>query len=94
MKETLRLQGRELTPVDIEFIRRLISDHPDWHRRRLSIELCQAWNWRNAKGNIKDMAGRSLLVKLDERGFIQLPARRRAPPNRMKQRQIIGRRLS
>ena len=36
------------------------------------------------------MAGRSLLVKLDERGFIQLPARRRAPPNRMKQRRIIA----
>jgi len=88
MKETVRLQGRDLTPKDIEFIRHLIAEHPDWHRKRLSIELCHAWNWRNAKGDIKDMASRSLLVKLDERGWIKLPARRRAPPNRMKQRRI------
>jgi len=34
------IQGRQLTADDIELIRRLMAEHPDWHRSRLSIELC------------------------------------------------------
>lgn len=83
MTESMTLQGRRLSGEDIEFIRKLIADNPTWSRWRLSIKLCEAWNWRNAKGDIKDMASRTLLVKLDGRGFIQLPARRRPPPVRM-----------
>lgn len=86
MKEMINLQGRELTPLHLSEIQRLITDHSDWSRRRLSQELCRAWDWRNAKGDIKDMACRTLLVKLDERGFIQLPPRRQKPSNRMAQR--------
>ena len=46
----MTIQGRQLAPHDVEFIRRLILDHPGWHRTRLSKELCQLWNWRSAKG--------------------------------------------
>lgn len=87
--ETIKLQGRELSSDNIHFICQLITDNPDWSRRRISQELCRAWDWRNAKGDIKDMASRTLLVKLDERGYIQLPARRQKPSNRMKQKMII-----
>jgi hypothetical protein len=41
------------------------------------------WNWHNPAGQLKDMATRSLLVKLAQRGWISLPVRRQAPPNRM-----------
>ena len=68
------LQGRIVTPDDIQLIRQLISEHPDWHRTRLSQELCRRWNWTNAKGVYKDIAARSLLRKLDERRCIELPA--------------------
>jgi len=88
MTEPLRLQGRDLTETDIGFICQLIADNPDFSRRRLSIALCEAWQWRNARGDLKDMASRSLLVKLHDRGAIMLPARRRIPSNRMAQRQI------
>lgn len=88
MNETFRLQGRDLTPSNVEFIRQLIADNPDMSRRRLSQELCKAWDWRNAKGDIKDMASRTMMLKLDQRGYIQLPARRRKPSNRMTQRKI------
>ncbi|MBE7503283.1 MAG: hypothetical protein HS113_23955 [Verrucomicrobiales bacterium] len=37
--------------------------HPDWHRTSLS-RLCELWNWRNAAGRLKDMAARTLLLKL------------------------------
>ena len=88
MSETITLQGRELAVADIHYIQQMIISNPSWSRRRLSIALCEAWNWRNAKGAIKDMACRTLLVKLHNRGTIELPARRRTPPNRMVQRQI------
>lgn len=88
MKDLIKLQGRELAVSDIEFIQRLITTHSHWSRRRLSIELCEAWNWRNAKGVIKDMASRTFLVKLHERGHIQLPPRRQIPSNRMVDKRI------
>jgi hypothetical protein len=83
MSESLMVQGRKLDTEDISRIRRLIAAHPDWSRRRLSEVLCSEWDWRNGSGRLKDMATRTLLVKLDARGLIQLPARRRAPSNRM-----------
>lgn len=79
MNETIKLQGRELTSHDIDYVRRLIADNPTWHRRKLSIVLAEAWDWRNAKGELKDMASRTLMLKLDERGYIELPPRRRPP---------------
>jgi hypothetical protein len=83
MGDGCMVQGRWLGTKDIAQIRRLIADNPCWSRRRLSEVLCVEWNWRNSSGRLKDMATRSLLVKLDARGLIQLPARRRTPSNRM-----------
>ena len=83
MHDPLVLQGRELRDEHLKQIRDLLKQHPDWSRRRLSIELCYLWDWRNAKGEIKVMAGRSLLVKLDKLQHITLPPRRHIPSNRM-----------
>ncbi len=88
MNNTIMLQGRELTAHDIDFILALIIDNPNWSRRKLSVALAQAWDWRNAKGVLKDMASRTLMLKLHERGHITLPARRQIPNNRMTQRKI------
>ncbi len=83
MNQEFVLQGRHLKLIDIEFVRDLIAKHPSWSRRQLSIALSNAWNWRNAKGCIKDMACRSLMLKLHQRGYIELPQRRQRPTNRM-----------
>jgi hypothetical protein len=83
MNDGCMVQGRWLRIEDIARIQRLIADNPRWSRRRLSEILCAEWNWRNGGGRLKDMAARSLLVKLDARGLIQLPARRRNPSSRM-----------
>jgi hypothetical protein len=71
--EAIRVQGRTLTGDDLKELRALIAQHPDWHRTALSLHLCQLWNWRNAAGQIKDMAARTLLLKLAARGLIDLP---------------------
>lgn len=69
----LYLQGRLLSLADIQFVRGLLSSHPDWNRTRLSKELCRHWNWRRETGALKDIACRSLLRRLEQLGHIQLP---------------------
>ena len=71
--EPICLQGRTFTDDDSAMVRSLIGQHPDWHRTALSRHLCELWNWRNQAGRIKDMAARTLLLKLQARGWIQLP---------------------
>ena len=84
----VKVQGRLLGPEEIAGIRQLIQEHSDWSRRQISQELCRRWEWRNPKGQLQDMAARSLMLKLQERGLVVLPARRQAPSNRMRRRQL------
>jgi hypothetical protein len=81
MGKLMVLQGRELSGEDVELIRGLMAGHRDWSRRRVSQELCRRWDWRNAQGQIKDMAARTLLLKLERGGHIRLPPRRQFSPN-------------
>lgn len=69
------VQGRTLSAEDLAQIRAWRAAHPTWHRTRLARELCARWGWRNGVGQLKDMAARSLLLKLEARGWITLPPR-------------------
>ena len=82
MFESQVVQGRSITAADVADILSLIRAHPGWSRRRLSLALAQRWDWRNAAGQLKDMAARTLLLKLHQRGIIRLPERRCQPPRR------------
>ena len=82
------MQGREVSGADIDLIRGLLAEHPGWGRTRLSEELCRRWDWRNRQGRIKDMAARSLLLKLERSGHIQLPPRRRPSSNGLRNRSL------
>ena len=79
----MTVQGRRMITTDILRVRQLLAENPAWSRRRLSEALAEEWDWRNASGRLKDMAARTLLLKLEARGFIELPPRRRTPSNRM-----------
>lgn len=81
MIENMKIQGRIITCKDMEFISSLIEDNPDWNRTRLSREICSAWNWNTPYGQQKDMACRSMLLKLESRGFIVLPPRKHRTNN-------------
>jgi hypothetical protein len=76
MSRVATIQGRELTSRDIETIQQLIAANPEWHRTRLSKELCLLWEWRTETGLLKDMACRTMLRKLEQKGFVTLPAAR------------------
>ena len=84
------IQGRTVTAEDIRRIRQLLVDHPDWHRTRLSQELCRLWDWTNAKGAYKDMAARAVLRKLDARGLIALPPPVRSANNAYRHRKTVA----
>ena len=76
------VQGRKISSVDIAEVQGLIEANPLWSRWRLSRVVAQRWEWYGASGELKDMAARTLLLKLEDRGLITLPERRRAPPVR------------
>ena len=88
METTMTIQGRLVTPDDIQLIRRLMKENPDWHRTRLSKELCIIWNWRASNDQYKDMACRSLLLKLEKLGHITLPPRINQVNNSLRNRSI------
>jgi len=73
------VQGRKISGVEIGEITALIEANPQWCRTQLSRVLAERWQWYAASGQLKDMAARSLLLKLHERGLIVLPQRRQEP---------------
>ena len=77
----LSYRGRMVTAEDILYIRELIAAHPRASRRRLSEKLCEAWQWRQANGALRDMVCRGLLLMLDRAGEIELPAVKFVPHN-------------
>lgn len=84
MTESLTIQGRQISPAELHGLRQWVGENPRWSRWRLSRELATRWDWRNGAGVLKDMAARTLLVKLAQRGLIALPERRQVPTNRMR----------
>ena len=66
-------RGREISQEDILYIRALIERHPNESRRTLSTQLCEAWQWRQDNGALRDMVCRGMLLMLDRAGQIALP---------------------
>lgn len=81
MEVKLSYRGRELSAEDLAFIRALIARHPEASRRALSKLLCQAWDWRQPNGALRDMVCRGLMLALHRGGLIELPPLRCRPPN-------------
>lgn len=86
MDGVLCYRGRTISAEDIAAIRRLIAQHPRASRRKLSVLVCQAWDWRQANGAWRDMVCRSLMLMLHRAGHIELPVRKFSPPNPLAQR--------
>jgi len=77
----VKYQGRVATSQDVKFINELIAENPDDSRRALSKKLCQAWNWVQPNGALRDMVCRGFLLCLESAGYIKLPPRRFTPNN-------------
>jgi len=81
MEGIIRYRGRDISYEQIEFIRRLVADNPHASRRALSVKLCEAWDWRQANGQLRDMVCRGLMLQLHRAGHLRLPPKRQSPPN-------------
>jgi Domain of unknown function (DUF4338) len=86
MQGILSYRHRVITEDDLVFIRRLIVEHPGASRWVLSKKLCEAWNWVQANGAVRDMLCRGLMLMLHREGLIELPPARRVTRNPMVER--------
>jgi hypothetical protein len=77
----LSYRGRQIRDAEVTFLRELIAQNPDLSRRRLSVKVCEAWQWVQPNGQTRDMVCRGLMLALHRAGHIQLPAQRYSPPN-------------
>jgi hypothetical protein len=68
----LRYRNRGITSGDLEFLRRQCA--APWARRGdLARAVCEAWNWRQVNGSPSVYACSDLLLRLEERGLLELP---------------------
>lgn len=66
---------KAITQDDIAFISEIIKKHWDEGRTAISRILCEAWDWRQANGYLKDGVCRGLLLRLEQEQRITLPPR-------------------
>jgi hypothetical protein len=81
-----KYRGRQVSSEDILYIRELIAADPHQSRRTLSKKLCEAWQWRQPNGELRDMVCRGLLLMLDRAGAIRLP-----PVNYVRHNPLVSR---
>jgi len=74
-------RGRVVTEEDIVFLRHFIAENPDLSRRKLSARVCEAWDWRQPNGALRDMVCRGLLLMLHRASEVELPDVRFVPRN-------------
>ncbi len=77
----LSFRGRRIGPAEVTFLRDLIARNPGLSRRRLSVKVCEAWQWVQPNGQPRDMVCRGLMLALHRGGHIELPPQRQTPPN-------------
>jgi len=77
----LSFRGRQIRPADVIFLRELIAHNPGLSRRRLSVKVCEAWQWVQPNGQPRDMVCRGLMLALHRAGHIELPPKRWSPTN-------------
>jgi len=81
METLLRFRGRDYGAGEIAVIKDLIATHPSASRRFLSQLLCEAWDWRQPNGRLRDQVCRSFMLALHRAGQIELPPVRHVVPN-------------
>jgi len=86
--DIIKIQGLNLKSTDIEMIKSLIISNPSWHRTRLSKEICELWNWKRPNGSLKDMACRTMLLKLEKGEYLKLPKLRRKSPQSLGRKKL------
>jgi len=78
----VRYRNRDIGERELEFIRSTIAAGHFAGRVELSQLICRAWGWRQPNGALREYACRDLLLRLQEWGYLEVPARTRPRPAR------------
>ena len=79
-------QGKTASNDEIDFIKKVIKENPNDSRRALSKKVCEAWNWVQPNGQLRDMVCRGFMLKLHRAGLIKLPPKKCSPKNPLEKR--------
>lgn len=82
-----RYRGRTVRDTEIAFLREFIAAHPELSRCALSRRICEAWQWKQANGALREMVCRGLMLGLERAGYIELPPIRFKVPNHLAERE-------
>jgi len=74
----VRFCGRKVLPRSLALIREVVETYPALSRMELARTICEFLGWRRASGGLKARECWEFLDRLEERGFLQLPAKRPA----------------
>lgn len=70
----IRYCGRNFPFQELEEIRTLIANNPEFTRAKLSREVCRRLQWLKPDGKLKDMSCRVAMLRMEKDGLIRLPA--------------------
>jgi hypothetical protein len=78
----ITVRGRSFAFEELLRIKAVIEDSPEAHRFAISKRVCEALDWRQPNGRLKDRSCRDVLARLQDIGFLRLPSPRRPPVRR------------
>ncbi|RQW02753.1 DUF4338 domain-containing protein [candidate division KSB1 bacterium] len=78
------IRGRLITSDVLAEINQTIENNWSLGRTAISRILCQQWDWRDNNGQLKAMACRDLLLRLERENLVNLPPRMRHNNNQKK----------
>jgi Domain of unknown function (DUF4338) len=82
-----RYRSRTIGEAELAFLREFITAHPELSRCALSRRICEAWQWKQMNGALREMVCRGLMLELERAGHIQLPAIRFKARNNLSERE-------
>lgn len=71
----IKLRGKYFGLRELRIIHQCLSKHFERGRTYISKEICKELEWRQPNGWLKDRACRHVLLRLEEKGFVELPER-------------------
>ena len=78
-----RYRGKIWSEADIERIRGIIAAAPGVDRSKLARQVCEVFDWRMRDGQLKQMACRVAMLRMQDDDLIQLPPPRSKPCSRI-----------
>ena len=75
-----RFSGRSFSAAELEFMQEMARDYGGLGVTEIARTVCELLDWKRANGKLKDLECRQLLERMQEQGWLQLPAVRARGP--------------